>query len=96
MCTQLTEAADQQTRSRILTSALAIVLWGIGTAARRLWRAYWTWYARRATVRILHSLDAGTLRDIGVNPSEIESFVYGTCGDRKRCYDESWLWRCHR
>lgn len=58
--------------------------------AGRLWRAYRGWRARRETLRMLHALDAGTLRDLGISPREIESLVYGTPGDRTRSYDENW------
>jgi uncharacterized protein YjiS (DUF1127 family) len=52
--------------------------------ATGLWQAYMRWATRRATARILHSLDARTLKDIGINESEITSIVYGTDGDRRR------------
>ena len=75
-CRQMTAVADRA--SPTLTS------WVAGTLGR-FWRAYLDRRARRATVRILHSLDARTLKDIGVNPSEIEFLVYGRC-DRVRGY----------
>lgn len=84
-CTQLTSAISRTPATPAARTNRIVKRW---------WYAYWDRRARQATVRILHSLDADTLRDIGVNPSEIESFVYGTRGDRVRCYDESWLWRC--
>jgi uncharacterized protein YjiS (DUF1127 family) len=59
---------------------------------RKAWRAYWDWRARRVTVMILSSLDARTLRDIGISPGEIESLVQCHGGHRQR-YDASWLWR---
>jgi uncharacterized protein YjiS (DUF1127 family) len=69
----------------------ALLRRGIGLV-RRAWRAYWERHARKATVLILSSLDARTLRDIGISPSEIESLV--RCGhDRRRRYDAAWLWR---
>jgi len=61
--------------------------------ARRAWQAYWSWRAKQATVQILYSLDARTLRDIGINPSEIESFVFGKGCQRVRPYDEAWRGR---
>ena len=61
--------------------------------ARRAWRTYWDWRARRATVEILRSLDSRTLHDIGLSRGEIESVVHGKRGDRRLCYDESWRWR---
>jgi uncharacterized protein YjiS (DUF1127 family) len=58
----------------------------------RLWTRYRAWQAQRETVRALSSLDHGTLRDLGINPREIESLVYGDSGDRMRGYDPDW-WR---
>jgi uncharacterized protein YjiS (DUF1127 family) len=60
---------------------------------RMWWRAYWLWRAREATVRILHRLDERTLRDIGIDPSEVRSVVYCKIRDRPREYDETWRWR---
>jgi uncharacterized protein YjiS (DUF1127 family) len=54
--------------------------------ARHAWSTYWDWYARRATVRILRSLDGRTLRDIGLTRTEIESVVYGRPGERRLHY----------
>jgi uncharacterized protein YjiS (DUF1127 family) len=62
--------------------------------AVRLWDGFQDWRARRATVRALQALDGGTLRDLGINPREIESLVYGDGDDRIRGYDADW-WR-HR
>jgi len=82
-CTQLT-AARLQRPSTLATRSVGV--------AKRWWRAYWDWRAREATVLILRSLDRRTLHDIGVDPSEIESLVYGG-GDRRRRYDATWPWR---
>jgi uncharacterized protein YjiS (DUF1127 family) len=82
--TQLTSTVDRR------PSALAAR--SIGTL-HRLWRGYWNWRARQATVEILRSLDDRTLKDIGMNRLEIESFVHGTPGERMRAYDAAWLWR---
>lgn len=60
---------------------------------RDRWRTYWDWRARKATILLLHSLDARTLRDLGIAPSEIESLVHGSADDRCRRYDATWLWR---
>ncbi len=60
-------------------------------ALRRLWTRFCTWYARRATERVLSALDRDTLKDLGIAPSEIASLVYGE-DDRSRHYDENW-WR---
>jgi uncharacterized protein YjiS (DUF1127 family) len=62
----------------------------VGAFARRGWDAYWNWQARRMTVRVLRSLDARTLRDIGLSHAEIESVFYGSPGDRRRRYHEFW------
>jgi uncharacterized protein YjiS (DUF1127 family) len=51
-----------------------------GWAAAR-WQAYLDRRAQRATVRILQSLDRRTLKDIGIDRSEIHSIVYG--GDHR-------------
>jgi uncharacterized protein YjiS (DUF1127 family) len=50
----------------------------------RWWDGYWSKRAQSATVYVLRSLDDRTLRDIGVNRSEIESVVYSSSGDRVR------------
>jgi hypothetical protein len=42
------------------------------------------------TLRLLSSLDAATLRDLGL--TDIESEVYGEPKDRMRGYDSNW-WR---
>jgi hypothetical protein len=42
------------------------------------------------TVAILRSLDARTLRDIGISSGEIESVVHGRAGDRRCRYDAHW------
>jgi len=55
---------------------------GLAGWAAALWRGYLDRRARRATVRILHSLDSRTLKDIGIDPGEIHSVVYG--GDHRR------------
>jgi uncharacterized protein YjiS (DUF1127 family) len=82
-CTQLTSVNHR------LPSTQAARITGI---LGRLWHAYWDWRARQATILILRALDKRTLHDIGVNPSEIESFIYGKRGERRRGYDETW-WR---
>jgi uncharacterized protein YjiS (DUF1127 family) len=60
---------------------------------RNSWRVYWDWRARKATILLLQALDARTLRDIGISPSEIESLVHGSGSDRCRRYDATWLWQ---
>ena len=48
------------------------------------------WRAQQATLRLLRSLDAATLRDLGL--TDIESEIYGDPRDRIRGYDANW-WR---
>ena len=62
----------------------------IGNAIRALAIRFLAWRARQATLRLLHSLDAATLRDLGL--TDIESEVYGDARDRMRGYDAGW-WR---
>ncbi|HLN09536.1 MAG TPA: DUF1127 domain-containing protein [Xanthobacteraceae bacterium] len=59
---------------------------------RRLWMRLCAWQAQRLTLRLLHSLDSATLRDLGITPHEIESLVYSVTEDRLRHYDANW-WR---
>jgi len=51
---------------------------------------YLAWRAQRETLRLLSSLDAATLRYIGI--TDIESAVYSNPQDRVRGYDPDW-WR---
>lgn len=56
-------------------------------------KAWTAWQRRRAqkrTVHILSGLDGRTLKDIGVDPSEIESMVYGNPSERVRPYGKDW------
>ena len=59
-------------------------------AVQKLAGRFLTWRAQRETVRLLNSVDAGTLRDLGI--TDIESAVYGDPRDRMRGYDPDW-WR---
>jgi uncharacterized protein YjiS (DUF1127 family) len=70
---------------------------GVGRKGRlqRVWRAYWEWQRRRATVRILSALDERTLRDIGINPSELTSYAYGDPDQRRRRCEASWRFNAH-
>ena len=51
---------------------------------RSAWAGYWVRRAERATVFALHALDDRTLKDIGMDRSEIESVVYAPRRDRAR------------
>ena len=59
-------------------------------ALRQMATRFLAWRAQRETVRILNSVDAATLRDLGI--TDIESTVYGAPEGRKRRYDPDW-WR---
>jgi len=74
---------------RALRAAAASALLGAAaetavTTARKWWRAYALWRERSRAVRELRALDDRTLRDIGVNRSEIEWVVYGSDATRLR------------
>ena len=62
----------------------------IGSAFCTLVTRFLAGRARRVTLRLLSSLDAATLRDLGIG--DIESAVYGDPVDRMRGYDRHW-WR---
>ena len=62
----------------------------IGKAICALLTRFLAWRARQATLRLLSSLDAATLRDLGI--TDVESAVYGDPADRMRGYDRDW-WR---
>jgi uncharacterized protein YjiS (DUF1127 family) len=53
--------------SRILRRAAEMVRFG--------WRAYWRWRYRQMTLRLLRSMDERLLRDIGLNPLGLQSFL---------------------
>jgi uncharacterized protein YjiS (DUF1127 family) len=50
---------------------------GIRRAFQDLWRAYWRRRAERAMQFVLQSLDDRTLKDIGIDRSEIDPVIYG-------------------
>jgi uncharacterized protein YjiS (DUF1127 family) len=58
----------------------------------RLWARFRGWQAQHETLRLLHSIDDATLRELGISPPEIEALVYGKDDDRIRRYDSDW-WR---
>jgi uncharacterized protein YjiS (DUF1127 family) len=62
----------------------------LGNAICALAARFLAWRAQQATLRLLRSLDAATLRDLGL--TDIESEVYGNPMDRLRGYDKNW-WR---
>jgi uncharacterized protein YjiS (DUF1127 family) len=72
---------------------LSAVVVGVGALIARGWRAYWGWRMKRTTVLILQSLDRRTLRDIGIDASEIESLVCSMGRDRRYRRDAGWPWR---
>ena len=55
---------------------------------RQLATRFLAWRAQRETIRLLNSVDAATLRDLGI--VDIESQVYGDPKDRMRGYDRDW------
>jgi uncharacterized protein YjiS (DUF1127 family) len=65
----------------------------ISSIVRQLWRAYWDYQARRATIMLLHKLDDRALADIGFKRSEIDSAVFASPSDRLRRYDPKWRLR---
>jgi uncharacterized protein YjiS (DUF1127 family) len=78
-------------RARALRGLVGVVLRGLGTAAGAVaattgkwWRAYALRRERNAAVRELHGLDDRTLKDIGINRSEIEWVVDGEDATRLR------------
>jgi len=75
-----------------VSSAGCAPSWRLGLL-RRLWARFCAWQAQRLTIRLLHSLDGATLRDLGITPYEIESLVYGDTRERQRSYDASWRQR---
>ena len=56
----------------------------IGNAMCALVVRFLGWRAQQQTLHLLHSLDAATLRDLGI--TDIESTVYGDPRDRLRGY----------
>jgi uncharacterized protein YjiS (DUF1127 family) len=56
----------------------------MGDTVRALVTRFLAWRAQQATLRLLASLDAATLRDLGI--TDIESTVYGDPRDRLRGY----------
>jgi uncharacterized protein YjiS (DUF1127 family) len=60
----------------------------IGNAICALLARFLAWRARQMTLRLLSSLDAATLRDLGL--TDVESAVYGDPQGRMRGYEPDW------
>src|ERR1700752_5233578 len=60
----------------------------IGNGMRALATRFLAWRAQQATLPLRRSLDAATLRDLGL--TDIESEVYGDPRDRMRGYETNW------
>jgi uncharacterized protein YjiS (DUF1127 family) len=63
---------------------LRTAAWAVAATAGKWWRAYALRRERSAAVRELHALDDRTLKDIGINRSEIEWVVDGQDATRLR------------
>jgi uncharacterized protein YjiS (DUF1127 family) len=63
---------------------LRTAAWAVAATAGKWWRAYALRRERNAAVRELHALDDRTLKDIGINRSEIEWVVGGEDATRLR------------
>jgi uncharacterized protein YjiS (DUF1127 family) len=57
-------------------------------ALHRIAERFLAWRAQRETVRLLNSVDAATLRDLGI--TDVESVVYGAPEGHKRHYEPDW------
>jgi uncharacterized protein YjiS (DUF1127 family) len=60
----------------------------IGNAICVLVNRFLAWRARQVTLRLLSSLDAATLRDLGI--TDVESAVNGDPQGRMRGYEPDW------
>jgi uncharacterized protein YjiS (DUF1127 family) len=63
---------------------LRTAAWAVAATAGKWWRAYALRRERNAAVRELYALDDRTLKDIGINRSEIEWVVGGEDATRLR------------
>jgi uncharacterized protein YjiS (DUF1127 family) len=80
--TRITPKVTPKVAPKVSWRRAAVVL-------RRLYRAYWDYRLRRATIVVLQKLDDRTLADLGIDRHEIESAVYDRTRDRQRRY--GWL-----
>ena len=53
---------------------------------RHAWSRYWTRRAERAAIAVLHTLDDRSLKDIGLDRSEIESVVSSAAPGERRVH----------
>jgi uncharacterized protein YjiS (DUF1127 family) len=72
----------RQARAQALQALLVRALSRMRALAGRAARAFATWRANRRAVRELHALGDRTLKDFGIDRSEIESVVYGRDASR--------------
>jgi uncharacterized protein YjiS (DUF1127 family) len=71
------------TRSAGKADTVGAIVWSF---LHLIWQRYQQWRRCRRTVQTLRSLDERTLKDIGIDASEIESVVYGLSTERKQQY----------
>lgn len=91
-CTSSTHEKGRAVPAADAGRRLSRLAGGPGSLIARIWRAYWDWRVTRTTVLLLRSLDPRTLRDIGIDRSEIESVASDAGRDRRRRHDASRPW----
>jgi uncharacterized protein YjiS (DUF1127 family) len=67
------------------TALLSAAARAVAVAVSSLVAALDRWQARRQALRQLHLLDRRTLRDIGIDRSEVMSIAFGNTSGRRRC-----------
>ena len=77
-----------QGRCRAAATIMQVAAERVAGVFAACWHAYASRRERTAAVRELRALDDRTLRDIGINRSEIESVVYGQDTTRLRGRDD--------